>query len=344
MAGEASAAEAPLLRLRGLKTHFFTDSGVVRAVDGVDLEVRPGEVLGVVGESGCGKTMMALSILRLVDAPGRHVAGEILFEGQDLARLDARRMTALRGEAIAMIFQQPGTSLNPVVRIGRQIGEQLVRRRGLDRREAWKRAVELLQEVGIPAAAEKARAYPHELSGGQAQRVMIAMALALEPRLLIADEPTTVLDVTVQAQILELLRERCRARRTAMIFVTHDLGVIAQIADRVVVMYAGQVVEAAPVTRLFEAPAHPYTRGLLRSTPALGRRRSRLEEIPGTVPNLAVRPRGCRFAPRCADRVERNLERCDREEPPLFAATAGQQSRCWLSEEGAAHSAAEPRS
>lgn len=320
----------PLLQIDGLKTHFFTDDGVVHAVDGVDLELRPGEILGLVGESGCGKTITALSILRLIDPPGRIVEGAIRFEGKDLLRLRQNEIAAIRGEEIAMIFQQPKGSLNPVVRIGSQIAEQFIRRRGLGRKQALEEAVGLLAAVGIPAPNAKAFAYPHELSGGQAQRVMIAIALALEPRLLIADEPTTALDVTVQAQILELLRERCRALGTALILVTHDLGVIAQLADRVAVMYAGQIVEEGPVGVMFKRPRHPYTQGLINSIPRLGARESRLSEIPGTLPGSIAAIRGCRFAARCRVRAERGIEDCERAAPPVVSLGAEHAARCFL--------------
>lgn len=313
-----------LLEVDGLATHFKTPEGIVRAVDGVDLHLDEGEILGVVGESGCGKTVTALSILRLVDRPGRITAGRITFAGRDLLGLTTSQMTEIRGQQIAMIFQQPKVSLNPVVRIGRQIAEQLVRRRGLRLSAALDEAARLLGEVGIPAPYSRLNSYPHELSGGQAQRVMIAQALSLQPRLIIADEPTTAVDVTVQAQILRLLRDRCRASGASLIIVTHDLGVVAQVADRVAVMYAGQVVETAPVARLFADPRHPYTRGLLRSIPTLGRVQPRLAEIPGTVPGLIAPLVGCRFAERCAERVAHNLAICS-EQPPPFVDTA----RCW---------------
>jgi oligopeptide/dipeptide ABC transporter ATP-binding protein len=319
-----------LLRIEGLRTHFSTPEGVVRAVDGVDLSVREGEILGVVGESGCGKTVTVLSVMRLIDKPGRIVGGRILFGGRDLLGLSAAEMTALRGEEIAMIFQQPKVSLNPVIRIGKQIAEQLVRRRGIGKRAAMTEALALLTAVGIPGAEAKLQAYPHELSGGQAQRVMIAIALALRPRLLIADEPTTAVDVTVQAQILRALRERCTELGAALILVTHDLGLVAQVADRVAVMYAGHVVEQGAVKALFAQPAHPYTRGLLRSLPRLGQLVPRLLEIPGTVPNLIQTLPGCRFAARCSDRVAHRLERCTQEAPPMFGRM--HQSRCWLAE------------
>ena len=322
----------PLLSIAGLKTHFSGHDGLVRAVDGVDLTVNPGEILGLVGESGCGKTVTALSVMRLVDAPGRIVDGAIRFDGRDLLGLSTSEMTQVRGAEIAMIFQQPKVSLNPVMRVGRQIAEQFVRRLGMDEAAAQREAVGLLSAVGIPAPEAKARAYPHELSGGQAQRVMIAIALSLKPKLLIADEPTTALDVTVQAQVLALLRERCRALDTSLILVTHDLGVVAQVADRVAVMYAGQVVEQAPVERLFEAPEHPYTRGLLGSIPVLGALKPRLVEIPGNVPTLEGITIGCRFAPRCAE----HFKRCETDAPPVVAHGPGLEVRCWLADPAAA--------
>jgi oligopeptide/dipeptide ABC transporter ATP-binding protein len=323
-------AERPLLEVRGLRTHFGAGARAVRAVNGVDLTVRPGEVLGIVGESGCGKTVLALSILRLIDKPGRIVAGEVLFEGRDVLAMRRSALTALRGRDIGMIFQQPKASLDPIMRVGQQIAEPLRLRGGRSRGRAWREAVDLLGAVGIPNPAEKALAYPHEISGGQAQRVMIATALALRPRLLIADEPTTSLDVTVQAQILTLLRERCRALGTALILVTHDIGVIAQMADLVAVMYAGRIVETAPVEQILRDPAHPYTRGLLRSVPVMGVAAHRLREIPGGIPDLTRILRGCAFAPRCDGRTAAGPERCDTCTPPSFAPAPGRQSRCWL--------------
>ena len=335
--------EAALLELRGLRTHFGSGAGAVRAVNGVDLAVRPGEVLGVVGESGCGKTVLALSILRLIDPPGRIVAGEVMFDGQDVLAMRRAALTALRGRDIGMIFQQPKASLDPIMRIGAQIAEPLRLRGGRGRAQAWREAVDLLGAVGIPNPAEKARAYPHEISGGQAQRVMIATALALRPRLLIADEPTTSLDVTVQAQILALLRERCRALGTALILVTHDIGIIAQMADRVAVMYAGRIVETAPVEQILRDPAHPYTRGLLRSAPVMGTVAHRLREIPGGIPDLTRTLHGCAFAPRCDGRAAAGPARCDASTPPSFTPAPGHESRCWL-QDGAPAAHAPPAS
>ena len=328
---EALPAEPPpLLTLRDLRTHFRSDHGTVHAVNGVDLAIHPGEILGIVGESGCGKTVLALSILRLVEPPGKIVGGEIRFAGADVLAMRGAALAALRGSGIGMIFQQPKASLDPIMRVGAQVAEPLRLRGGRGRVEAWREAVDLLAAVGLPNPAEKARAYPHELSGGQAQRVMIALALALRPRLLVADEPTTALDVTVQAQILALLRERCRALGTALILVTHDIGVIAQMADRVAVMYAGRIVETAPVQTILRDPAHPYTRGLLRSTPVMGSVQRRLDEIEGGIPDLTRTLQGCAFAPRCDGRGRAGSVRCDTRAPPSFTPAPGHEARCWL--------------
>jgi peptide/nickel transport system ATP-binding protein len=324
----------PILCVEGLRTHFRTHDGVVRAVDGVDLELRHGEILGLVGESGCGKTVTALSLLRLIEPPGEIAGGRIAFEGQDLLRLSKAEIVRLRGAGIGMIFQQPRGSLNPVIRVGRQIAEQLVRRRGLSRAEAAREAINLLAAVRIPAPEKKAQAYPHELSGGQAQRVMIAIALSLRPALLIADEPTTALDVTVQAEVLDLLRERCKELGTAVILVTHDLGVVAEVADRVAVMYAGRIVEEAPTATLLAAPRHPYTRGLLASIPTPGARVQRLAEIPGVVPALTDEIASCAFFERCTARVERGVVGCERM-PPLVHVSPVHRSRCWMAQQGA---------
>jgi peptide/nickel transport system ATP-binding protein len=317
-----------LLSVRGLATHFVTRGGTLRAVDGVDLDLAAGEVLGLVGESGCGKTVLALSLMRLVEAPGRIVAGRIAFEGADVMAMDPRGLARLRGAGMGMIFQQPRTSLDPLIRVGRQIAEPLVQHAGMTRSKAEREAVALLEAVGIPAPESRARSYPHELSGGQAQRVMIAIALALKPKLLIADEPTTSLDVTVQAQILALLRERCRALGTALILVTHDIGVVAQLADRVAVMYAGRVVEQAGVEALFASPAHPYTQGLMQSAPVLGHRQDRLRAIEGGIPDLSRPIPGCAFAPRCDARASVG-PRCEAEAPVPLSAGPAHSARCW---------------
>jgi len=318
-----------LLTVQDLRTHFFTGEGVVRAVDGVTLSVRPGETLGLVGESGCGKTVTALSILRLVpDPPGRIVGGTICFDGRDLLRLPEEEMRSIRGCAISMIFQEPMTSLNPVFTVGEQVAEGIRHHQKVSRRDAWDRAVEMLRRVKIPDPARRAYEYPHQLSGGLRQRVMIAMALALGPRLLIADEPTTALDVTIQAQIIELLMGLQEEMQMAVILITHDLGVIAETADRVVVMYAGRVVEEASAEQLFETPLHPYTQGLLESLPKLeaGKRHRRLTAIPGLIPNLLDLPTGCKFAPRCPKVVGD----CWPTEPDLREVRPGHWARCIL--------------
>ena len=290
-----------LLEVRDLRVTFFTPAGEVRAVDGVGFSVAAGRTLGLVGESGCGKSVSAFSILRLVSPPGRIVGGSIRFDGRELLELSEREMRALRGNHIAMVFQEPSSSLNPVFTIGSQIGEAVRLHQKVDRREARRRAIALLELVEIPEAAHRVDAYPHQLSGGMRQRAMIAMALSCEPRLLIADEPTTALDVTIQAQILDLLAGLQRRLGMALLLVTHDLGVVAQRADNVAVMYAGRIVEQAPVERLFDAPLHPYTRGLLNSVPRLGTERARrLDAIPGVVPDPLHWPSGCRFRDRCA--------------------------------------------
>jgi oligopeptide/dipeptide ABC transporter ATP-binding protein len=328
-----------LLEVRHLKTYFYTQDGVVKAVDGVDFSVRRGEVLGLVGESGCGKSVTSLSVLRLIGQPGRIVEGEIIFDGQDLLRLSEGEMVHVRGNRISMIFQQPQSALNPVFRVGGQIAEVLDIHKNLKREAGARRAVELLQMVGIPDADQRAQAFPHELSGGMAQRVMIAMALACAPELLIADEPTTALDVTIQAQILDLMRDLRAKTDTAIILITHDLGVIAEMAERVAVMYAGRVVEEAEVETLFAHPLHPYTQGLIGSIPVLGSVKERLEVIPGTVPNLVDLPPGCRFAPRCKARLEHTLEVCNQLEPDLLPVVPLQTVRCWLYHDSPQHRA-----
>lgn len=322
--------EQPILSVRNLRTHFFTEDGIVKAVDGVDFDLFPGEILGLVGESGCGKSVTSLSILRLVGIPGKIVGGEIWFEGKNLLDLSESEMVAMRGNRMSMIFQQPQTSLNPVYKIGDQVAEVFTIHKNLPKKEAWDKAVELLKLVGIPDAEKKAHAFPHEMSGGQAQRVMIAMALALNPTLLIADEPTTALDVTIQAQIMDLILELRQKMGTSVILITHDLGVIAEMADRVAVMYAGQIVEQASVEELFSNPQHPYTRGLMGSIPVLGKVTRRLEVIPGSVPNLINLPQGCRFSPRCRARIERDLEICLQENPILLETNNNHLCRCWL--------------
>jgi peptide/nickel transport system ATP-binding protein len=316
-----------LLRVEGLKTYFFTDDGVVQAVDGVDFSVRRGETLGIVGESGSGKSVTSLSVLRLIGIPGRIVEGKVTFDGTDLRALTDEQMRQIRGDRISMIFQQPTTALNPVFRVGDQIVETLEIHQGLKGSEAERRCVELLSMVGLPDPTRRMRQYPHELSGGQCQRVMIAMALACNPELLIADEPTTALDVTIQAQILDLMRALREKIDTAIMLITHDMGVIAEMADNVIVMYAGQVVEYADVKSIFADPKHPYTIGLLNSMPVLGQVRDELEVIPGTVPSLINPPKGCRFADRC----NRRFEKCD-QAPPLIPLEDGRKARCWLYE------------
>jgi oligopeptide/dipeptide ABC transporter ATP-binding protein len=322
----------PILEVDNLKTHFFTADGIVPAVNGVSYHVEPGETLGVVGESGCGKSVTALSILRLVAAPpGRIVDGAIRFQGIDLLTLSEREMERIRGNDISMIFQEPMTSLNPLQTAGQQIGEAIALHQGLSRRDAKEKAIDMLRLVHIPEPERRARAYPHQLSGGMRQRVMIAMALSCNPQVLIADEPTTALDVTIQAQILDLMRELRRTLGTAMILITHDMGVVAENADRVVVMYAGRKVEEARVDDLFEHPAHPYTRGLLDSIPhhdAASRARparARLNEIKGMVPVMSRLPQGCAFAPRCGLATDR----CRKEFPPLSSMGDGHVVACW---------------
>lgn len=331
--------KTPLLQVEDLKTYFYTEDGIVKAVDGVSFEVYPGEVLGLVGESGCGKSITSLSILGLIDPPGEIVGGKVLFEGNNLTGKTDEQMTEFRGNKISMIFQQPQSCLDPVFKVGDQIAEVFQIHEKLSKEEAWKRSVELLHMVGIPDAEKKAHAYPHEMSGGQAQRVMIAMGLALKPQLLIADEPTTALDVTIQAQILDLLRGLREQFNTSVILITHDLGVIAEMADRVAVMYAGRIVEQAEVETLFAVPAHPYTRGLIDSVPVMGYVRETLNTIPGNVPNLIGLPAGCKFASRCKARAQYGLEICEIEEPVLKAYPGNHLIRCWLYQNGNNHTA-----
>ncbi|HXF81018.1 MAG TPA: ABC transporter ATP-binding protein [Usitatibacter sp.] len=317
---------AALLDVRGLKTTFTTDDGSFDAVDAVSFALEPGRTLGLVGESGCGKSVTALSIMGLIGAPaGRITAGEILFEGTDLLRLPPAAMREVRGDRISMIFQEPMTSLNPAFTIGMQISEGILRHRKVSRAEADRRAVDMLERVRMPEPARRFHEYPHQLSGGMRQRAMIAMALALEPRLLIADEPTTALDVTIQAQILELMRLLRDETGAAIILITHDLGVIAELAQDVAVMYAGRIVEVASVESLFADPQHPYTIGLLGSIPRLDIEQARLPAIEGQVPNPMQRPRGCRFAARCPFAASR----CTEEDPPLVPVKAGHLAACW---------------
>ncbi|MBA3568579.1 MAG: ABC transporter ATP-binding protein [Pyrinomonadaceae bacterium] len=319
-----------LLEVRNLQTHFPTRAGLVRAVDGVSFHLDRGELLGLVGESGCGKSITALSIMRLISPPGKIVGGEITFDGKNLLKLSEEEMRQIRGDDIAMIFQDPMTSLNPVFRVGEQIAEALRLHRKLSRKDARLAAINAMREVAIPDPARRADDYPHQLSGGMRQRVMIAMALACNPKLLIADEPTTALDVTIQAQILELLDGLRKSRELAVLLITHDLGVVAEVADRVAVMYTGKIVEESPVEELFARPRHPYTEGLLRSVPKLTAehvaKKERLETIEGVVPSPTDLPPGCHFAPRCQFRVPR----CTEGEIPLYDLEGGVKVRCVL--------------
>ncbi len=322
--------DQPILEVRGLKTYFNTKSGTVKAVDGVDFDVHRGEIVALVGESGCGKSVTSLSIMQLVGDPGRIVAGQVLFNGEDLLKLSESQMRLLRGDRLSMIFQQPTSCLTPVYRVGDQISEVLEVHRGLDKGRGWERAVELLQIVGIPEPEKHVHAYPHELSGGMAQRIMIAIALACEPELLIADEPTTALDVTIQAQVLDLMRGLREQLGTSIILITHDMGVVAEMASRVSVMYAGRIVEQAKVQALFDDPLHPYTQGLLASIPVSGVVRRRLDTITGSVPDLIDLPQGCKFAPRCKARIEHGLQICTEREPDLIESKPEHLVRCWL--------------
>jgi oligopeptide/dipeptide ABC transporter ATP-binding protein len=327
----------PLLEVKGLKTYFYTEDGVVRAVDGVNFEVFPGEVLGIVGESGCGKSVTSLSIMRLISKPGRVDAGEILLDGENLLNMPEEEMIKVRGNRISMIFQQPQTALNPVFKVGDQLAEVLNVHQDMGKEAGWKRAVALLKMVGVPDPERRVEAYPHELSGGMAQRVMIAMALACVPELLIADEPTTALDVTIQAQILDLMREMRQEMGTSIILITHDLGVVAEMAERVAVMYAGEIVEQTDVNSLFDEPLHPYTQGLIGSIPVLGEIKDKLDVIPGTVPNLVNLPPGCRFAPRCQSRIKYALTICTEVKPELEEVKPGHFVRCYLYESAPGH-------
>jgi len=319
----------PLLEIKDLHTSFHTLDGVVRAVDGIDFEVYQGETLGLVGESGCGKSVTALSILRLLRSPPAEIRGRILFEGQNLLDLNKEQIRRIRGNDISMIFQEPMTSLNPVMKIGEQISEAARLHKNMTRQEAWQWAVEMLRMVQIPGPGSRSRQYPHKFSGGMRQRTMIAMALSCNPRLIFADEPTTALDVTIQAQIMTLLQRLKDDFKTAIVLITHNLGIIAEMASRVVVMYAGKVVEEAPVKEIFKDPRHPYTRGLLGSIPVIGRkaqRHRRLQEIPGIVPSPMQTPLGCRFHPRC----HKVMDLCCNQEPPMIHLAKHRRVSCWL--------------
>jgi len=321
-----------LLKIRNLHTYFFLDEGVLKAVDGIDLDVREGETLGIVGESGCGKSVTALSILQLVPSPpGKIVKGEIYFEGNDLLALSEGEMRKIRGRSISMIFQEPMTCLNPVFQVGDQISEILRLHERVSRKEAWKRSIEMLRMVGIPSPERRVREYPHHLSGGMRQRAMIAMAMACSPKLMIADEPTTALDVTIQAQILELMTHLKEEKAMSLILITHNLGVIAETVQNVMVMYAGRILEYADVRSIFVNPKHPYTQGLLNSIPRVDRddtKKERLEAIPGLVPSLLDLPVGCKFVERC----KYAFGPCAAEEPRLRGDDSGHFVRCWLCE------------
>ena len=318
-----------ILEIKNLHTYFYTDSGVIKSVDGVDIELREGSTLGIVGESGSGKSVTALSVMGLLmGTTGKVAEGEILFEGRDLTKLDDEERRKMRGEKISMIFQEPMTSLNPVMKIGDQITECILMHNNISKQEAWDKAVEMLKLTGVPRVERMMKEYPFQLSGGQRQRVMIAMALVCKPKILIADEPTTALDVTIQAQILDLMENLKQKTGTSILFITHDLGVVAEVCDDVVVMYSGRVVEKGDVRSIFASPSHPYTRGLLASIPKLGECAEELESIPGNVPNPKYMPQGCKFAPRCSCA----FDKCKEVEPGFYDVGEGHMSRCWLCE------------
>lgn len=318
-----------ILEIKNLHTYFYTDSGVIKSVDGVDIELREGTTLGIVGESGSGKSVTALSVMGLLmGTTGKVAEGKILFEGRDLTKLDDEERRKMRGEKISMIFQEPMTSLNPVMKIGDQITECILMHNNISKQEAWDKAVEMLKLTGVPRVERMMKEYPFQLSGGQRQRVMIAMALVCKPKILIADEPTTALDVTIQAQILDLMENLKQKTGTSILFITHDLGVVAEVCDDVVVMYSGRVVEKGDVRSIFASPSHPYTKGLLASIPKLGECAEELESIPGNVPNPKYMPQGCKFAPRCSCA----FDKCREEEPGFYDVGEGHMSRCWLCE------------
>jgi len=321
---------ANLLEVKDLATYFYTPEGVVKAVDGISYEIEEGETLGLVGESGCGKSVSALSIMRLIQKPGKTVSGQVTFDGQDLLALSDNEMRRIRGKDIAMIFQEPMTSLNPVLTIGRQLTESLQLHMGMDKKQALDRAGELLEMVGIPEGRGRLRDYPHQFSGGMRQRVMIAMALSCDPKLLIADEPTTALDVTIQAQILELVQRLGKELGTSVLVITHNLGVVARYADRVNVMYAGKIIERGTAREIYGNPRHPYTLGLLRSVPRLDEpRKELLEPIEGLPPDLIGLPPGCSFRPRC----KYSIDRCAIDIPPLSEVSEGHTAACWVSDQ-----------
>lgn len=319
-----------ILEIKDLHTYFYTDNGVVKAVDGVDINLKEGSTLGVVGESGSGKSVTALSVMSLLEGTqGEIVQGEILLDGKDIINISDAEKRKLKGREIAMIFQEPMTSLNPVLKIGDQIMEGMLLNTDVTKEQAKKKTIELLEQIGIPRANQIINEYPFQLSGGMRQRIMIAMALVCDPKILIADEPTTALDVTIQAQILELIIELKKALGMSILFITHDLGVVAEICDEVVVMYCGRVVESGDVYTIFDNPKHPYTKGLIKSIPNLGEEVERLDSIPGNVPNPRYMPKGCKFEPRCSYA----MDICRQEEPELFGYEDGHKSRCWLCKE-----------